>query len=265
MATPANLRSNLSEFELSVLHAISVHKVILAAQILEICNASSLRKVQRLLVELEQKRLVISRPYKQTGNPNAWAITKLGLKVAHRNSDKLSIKLKQWTPRVGAHTAGHILAINDTEVVLKQLEKSQEHDFRVELVQHEPECWRRFNDDVRDGVWLKPDMYVETSRLENGKRYRFKWFLEVDLDTERPHRVLSKCEVYVNYWRNEKPATLPLIVWVVPDEIRKNSLQPKIIDKFDKLARFFKVITVDELPDLMTKWLPNQGESGDKL
>ncbi|MDR0398005.1 MAG: hypothetical protein LBH36_02375, partial [Candidatus Nomurabacteria bacterium] len=65
---------------------------------------------------------------------------------------------------------------------------------------------------------------------------------------------------YVSYWRNVQPPTLPLVVWIVPDETRKQSLEPKITERFGEVAQIFRVITRDEMAGLMVGWLPNRGK-----
>ena len=267
MATPLSIRKGLTETELAILSAIALRKVMSTTQIVSICfdgsNAANLRQTQRLLKKLKDKRLVISRPFHQARQgfgttTNIWAITKQGLKISYYGSSELGVRLRRWKPRLSIHTLEHILAITDTEIALKVLENESGGNFRVELIEHESSCWRKYDDEIQDGTWLKPDLYVETSRLIDGKCFRFKWFLEVDLSTERPCQILAKCQTYINYWCSVRPPTLPLILWVVPDSDRKKSIGPKITDRFDKLAKFFEITTTEKLADMMLDWLPNK-------
>jgi hypothetical protein len=265
MRSVDTIRTKLTDFEQKILLSLSIRKVMLTGQIVTLCcpekTPATIRQTQRILNKLKDMGLILSRQYRQAGEgyittSYVWGLSKQGLRVVFYGSPDLKTRLKYWSKKANQHTGNHILAINDTEITLRGLVGD---NFKIEKIVNEPSCWRKFDDDIRDGVWLKPDMYLETSRLIDDNRYRFRWWLEIDLSTERPHRVLDKCDVYVSYWRNVQPPTLPVIVWVVPDNIRKKSLEPKIQERFDKIAQIFKVVTVGELSDLMLDWLPNRG------
>lgn len=98
---------------------------------------------------------------------------------------------------------------------------------------------------------LKPDFFAITV----SGQYEARWFIEVDLDTESPTKIIDKCERYHKYYRSgleqEDAGVFPLTVWIVPTVERKNKLIHAIREAFDKQPRLFAVITNDELKHLI--------------
>ena len=98
---------------------------------------------------------------------------------------------------------------------------------------------------------VKPDLYAATATEE----YEDRYFIEVDLDTESPAKVIEKCQKYHAYYRSgleqEKSEMFPLTVWVVPSITRKEKLIRHLREAFDKQAKLFAVITCDELEHLV--------------
>ena len=56
-------------------------------------------------------------------------------------------------------------------------------------------------------------------------QYEDRWFIEVDLDTESPNKIIDKCERYHKYYRSgleqQESGVFPLTVWIVPSAERK--------------------------------------------
>jgi hypothetical protein len=267
MNNPTVMRHKLSELELSVLSTLSTRKIMLSGQIAALCRdettGANLRQIQRVLAKLKDKKLVISAQMALDGDGyttrgNVWAVGKLGLKVLYDGSDQLGRKLRYWKPRISKTVLHHTLAINSVEIALRGLSSANNSDFKLREIKHEAACWIKFDTNVESGVSLRPDLYIETSRLIDGVRRRMPWFAEVDLATERPWQVLAQCQVYIDYWQFERPATMPTVLWIVPDKKRKDSLKAKITEKFREQARIFHIITFDKLPDTMTAWLPRR-------
>ena len=94
---------------------------------------------------------------------------------------------------------------------------------------------------------LKPDLFAITM----SGQYEDRWFIEVDLATESPSKVVDKCERYHKYYRSgleqQEAGVFPLTVWIVPTVERKEKLIKHIREAFDKQPRLFTVITKDEL------------------
>ena len=95
-------------------------------------------------------------------------------------------------------------------------------------------------------------------------QYEDRWFIEVDLDTESPNKIIDKCERYHKYYRSglgqQESGVFPLTVWIVPSVERKEKLITHIRKAFDKQPRLFAVITADELEPLVC-----QGGEGGSL
>ena len=98
---------------------------------------------------------------------------------------------------------------------------------------------------------LKPDLYAVTVTEE----YEDRYFIEVDLDTESPAKIIEKCQKYHTYYRSgleqEASEMFPLTVWIVPSAARKEKLIRHLKEAFDKQARLFAVIACDELERLI--------------
>jgi len=116
------------------------------------------------------------------------------------------------------HFVNHTLAVSELNVQLMGMA-----GIAVVDVQFEPNCWRTYS-----GNTLKPDLYAVTSDGE----YEDSWFFEIDLATEAPSRILSKCEQYQDYYRSgveqSDYGVFPKVVWIIPDSKRRDSLQGHI-------------------------------------
>jgi hypothetical protein len=70
--------------------------------------------------------------------------------------------------------------------------------------------------------------------------------------TSAPSRVLTKCRRYVDYYRTgaeqRQSGVFPLVVWVVPDEKRKNTLEQYIETEMGGVKALFQVKVCDEFP-----------------
>ena len=87
------------------------------------------------------------------------------------------------------------------------------------------------------------------------EEYEDRYFIEVDLDTESPAKIIEKCQKYHAYYRSgleqEESGMFPLTVWIVPSVARKEKLIRQLKGVFDKQAKLFAVITGDELEHLI--------------
>lgn len=113
-----------------------------------------------------------------------------------------------------------------------------------------PECWRAYTN-ASVSLSLKPDLYAAVVT----KEYEDRYFLEIDLATESPAKVIEKCRKYHDYYRSgleqEESGMFPLTVWIVPDAARKEKLIRHLKETFGKLPKLFAVITCDELEHLI--------------
>lgn len=130
---------------------------------------------------------------------------------------------------------------------------------RLIKTEFEPYCWRDYTIKGQLAT-LRPDLFVVT----NCDDYEDRWFIEIDLDTQAPVTVVEKCRRYHDYYRSgleqKQHEVFPLVVWIVPDLSRKDSITTHIKDEFKKMPRIFIVITPDELETLI-----QQGADGKAL
>ena len=103
--------------------------------------------------------------------------------------------------------------------------------------------------------YLKPDLYAITEY----DGYEDHWFIEMDLGTESLSQVLDKCNMYLRYYYTgiEQKATemFPLVVWLVKDAERKNSIKTYIRENLKDLPKMFLVITPDELEKMIRQFI----------
>ena len=168
-----------------------------------------------------------------------------------RLGDKASAVRKRSfepSPRFLAHT----LAV--AECFVQMTEICGEDDLNLQSVELEPECWREYNHAGKI-VSLKPDLYAITVC----GNYEDRWFIEVDLNTEAPVKIIEKCQRYHQYYRSgleqKQHGVFPLTVWIVPDASRKDSITAHIRAEFSKQANIFIVITPDELAILIRQYV----------
>lgn len=97
---------------------------------------------------------------------------------------------------------------------------------RLELISHqtEPSCWRPYLGPQGAAEILKPDLYAVTAEDD----YEDSWFIEIDRGSESLPTVLRKCDQYERYRLSgqEQAArgVFPVVLWVVPDEVRRQRL-----------------------------------------
>ena len=132
--------------------------------------------------------------------------------------------------------------------VLRELEISRK--ITQLALSWEPNCWRGFLN-AGESVNLKPDLYV---RLVNGGEDE-AYFLEIDCGTEPIQRIFAKCQIYVSYFNSgieEKTTGLtPYIVWLVPDEKRRDAMEKLFREKMPDASLLFQVILGNELKTLI--------------
>ena len=143
---------------------------------------------------------------------------------------------------------GHTLAVAECYVQFTELCRRQ--GLNLVRVEFEPECWRPYSYNGKPET-LRPDLFAVTHCDD----YEDRWFIEVDLNTEAPVKIVDKCRRYHEYYRSGKEQAahkmLPLSVWIVPDAARKESLTKHIRNEFKELPNIFIVITPDELERLI--------------
>lgn len=175
-----------------------------------------------------------------------WYLTHAGERLLRLRDAKAFPVRRHFEP--SAYFLAHTLAVAETAI--KLIEICREREPQIATLQLEPECWRAYSS---AGVTcsLKPDLYAATMSEE----YEDRYFIEVDLDTESPAKIIEKCQKYHAYYRSgleqEESEMFPLTVWIVPSINRKEKLIRQLREAFDKQAKLFAVITCDELEHLI--------------
>ena len=117
----------------------------------------------------------------------------------------------------------------------------------------EPLCWRGYRTVFGMNIVLKPDLYAVTTDED----YEDHWFFEVDLNTEAPCRIIRKCESYGRYYlsgrEQKRLGVFPRVVWIVPDEKRKQTIIRHIRENLSEYADLFAVIVFEDLDELIQK------------
>jgi hypothetical protein len=178
-----------------------------------------------------------------------WQITDLGHRLLRANlGEQTTTRTRTYEP--GTTFLDHTLAI--AEVVITLQEATCEGDVTLKHVELEPQCWRTYLGPLGDTKWLKPDLGVVTAV---GK-YEDHWFLEVDRATEPPNRIIKKCLQYQEYRRTDveqgEHGLFPAVVWVVPNQRRREQLRRHLADERALDLQLFTVVVTDELSELAT-------------
>lgn len=142
----------------------------------------------------------------------------------------------------------HTLAVSECYLMFNEICSIK--NMRLAEIHTEPDCWRPYNSGGKI-VTLKPDLFAVTV----SGAYEDRWFIEMDLATESSGTVLEKCRRYHQYYQSgmeqKQYRVFPLIVWIVPDSARKESMCRHIHEEFSKLPNIFVVITPDEVEHLI--------------
>lgn len=248
----------LAERDLLILIAIQRYRYLLTSQIQRLhftdaaTPSAALRAASRALKKLLEMGL-IDHLARRIGGVRAgsgglvWHLTHAGERLLRLNEQSPSPVRRFFEP--SPHFLAHSLAVAEVAVRLTELCRGG-HGAALSTLQPEPDCWRTYSE-YGTVLALKPDLFAITM----SGQYEDRWFIEVDLDTESPAKIIGKCEKYHKYYRSgleqEEYGVFPLTVWIVPTAERKEKLISHIREAFDKQPKLFAVITNDELPALV--------------
>lgn len=249
--------SRLGERDRQLLAAVQQHRYLMTGQMQRLiftdaANPSAgLRAASRNLKKLSELGLISSLS-RRIGGVRAgsgsfiWYITHAGERLLRLHDNRAFPVRRHCEP--SPFFLAHTLAV--AEIAIKFTEICREHEPQITALQLEPECWRAYSS-AGVSLSLKPDLYAATTTEE----YEDRYFIEVDLDTESPAKIIEKCQKYHAYYRSgleqEESEMFPLTVWVVPSDSRKEKLIRHLEEAFDKQAKLFAVITCDELEHLI--------------
>lgn len=251
--------SRLGARDRQLLGAVQKYRYLMTGQVQRLLftdatnPSAGLRAASRTLKKLSELGLVSSLS-RRIGGVRAgsssliWYLTHAGERLLRLSSNETHPIRRFFEP--SPHYLAHSLAVAESAIQL--IEICREHEPEIASLQLEPECWRAYTN-VGVSLSLKPDLYVSVVT----KEYEDHYFLEIDLDTESPAKVIEKCRRYHDYYRSgleqEESGMFPLTVWIVPDVTRKEKLIRHLKEAFDKLPKLFAVITCKELEHLIVE------------
>ena len=249
--------SRLGERDRQLLAAVQQYRYLMTGQIgrllfTDAANSSAgLRAASRSLKKLSGFGLVGSLS-RRIGGVRAgsgsliWHLTHAGERLLRLRGGKASPARRHYEP--SPYFLAHTLAV--AEIAIQLIEICRKNAPQITALQLEPECWRAYSN-AGVSCSLKPDLYAVTVT----EKYEDRYFIEVDLDTESPAKIIEKCQKYHAYYRSgleqEASEMFPLTVWIVPSAARKEKLIRHLKEAFDKQARLFAVIACDELEHLI--------------
>jgi len=244
----------LSGRDKAILSSVQMCRLITSHQIQRIhiieheSPMAATRATNRALAKFQDRGLIDTLSRKVGGEragstAYVWKLTELGGRLLDMENVGRSQR-NRWFEPSEAFLA-HTLEIAETYVRITEI--CDKYIMFLVDVEFEPECWRGYTSGGYKEA-LKPDMLVS---IINWK-YEYSYYLEIDRNTEAPSVVLEKCKKYAEYYITgaEQQATgvYPLVVWLVPDSARRDSLKRHIANCSDLLPKhIFLVITIDEL------------------
>ena len=259
------IEEHLSARDHAVLQAVRRYRFLTSDQIGRLyvtdCStkASQTRNQNLLLKRLSDDGLI--RPlarrvggYGGGSTVQVWSLTAAGYRLLTLNDPGEHARKRFAEP--STQFLRHTLAVAECAVQLTDICRDSE-DLTLEAVETEPACWRRFPDGG-NVYFLKPDLFAITT-YEN---YEDRWFIEMDLGTEPVSQVVEKCDAYLRYYysgvEQRDTGMFPLVVWIVPDEARKERIKDSLREHFKAQPKMFLVITPGELERMIRQFIDRE-------
>ncbi|MEV6241020.1 replication-relaxation family protein [Lentzea sp. NPDC051838] len=216
-------------------------------------HLSRIRRAQYVLKRLQELGLVV-RLDRLIGGVRAgssgfvYGLSAVGQTVLEVGGPAGGPRRRVWDTR--PYFQDHMLAVAELYVRLRELER---HD-HMELLTFdgEPASWRHFTGSGGELVMVKPDAYVRVGFQEFERRA----FVEVDLSTESLPTIERKCLRFIAHWRSgveqQRHGVYPMVVWLVPDERRRQNIQ-RVIRRFTmEEAQLFTVALAADGPAFLS-------------
>jgi hypothetical protein len=174
--------------------------------------------------------------------PYFYALDRTGQMIA------MPDKPNYWRePYPGASFLAHRLAVTELYVLCHE---AIERGFTLRTFEPEPLCWRQLPGYGRRTI--RPDAHLV---LYNG-RYKYYWFIEVDMSTERMERIKEKLDLYYRYWASGKEQVkhnvFPGVLFLVPDQERKERIEAMIRRQSSHAQRLFRVKLQEDAYGILT-------------
>jgi hypothetical protein len=246
----------LSERDRLVLSRIWEHRYLTTLQLQRFCftghasDESAARTTRRVLARLERDQLI--RPLaRRIGGVRAgseariWQLAPAGARIARPDTGK-SWRTHEPSERFLAHT----LAVADAHLCLRT---GLTHGLDVN-VQVEPLSWRRFSGIGGEARLVRPDLAAVVRGADQQGSYEDRWFIEVDMGTESIPTLLTKCRLYMDYYRSgieqDSHDSFPRVLWVMDGpraEHRRQILHRRILRTPSLEPRLFQITLCEDL------------------
>ncbi|HEX8080082.1 MAG TPA: replication-relaxation family protein [Jatrophihabitans sp.] len=251
------LKAQLSARDLSVLFSLDAHRFLTTEQLIRFHFANHRtpaaagricrRVLQRLfdfgLIEHLDRRVGGVRAGSASYVWRAGAVGDQLLRLLADDAGRPRARRKEPSLRWLEH------CLLTAEVHLCLLDLARAGRVEVLSVVTEPRCWRRYTPMSGAPETLKPDLLAVTAQAE----FEDHWFFEIDRATESLPTLLSKCAQYEDYRRSgQADDVLPLVVWVVPDELHAAKLTAGITASRTLDPALYRVCTLASLPAVIS-------------
>ena len=223
-------------------------------------NRAQLSSTTRVLHRLERDGLIAHldrqvRPNRGGTYGLVWHLTTVGVRLL----DLGKTNPRRFRPYEPSQLfLQHTLAVVDTYVQICDYIRYEKDYMEIKDLEIESEAVREYDKDGRTKrIW--PDLFI---KLRND-RYTYYWYIEVDRGTEGMPEVLKKCWRYFEYYRTGRAqreyGVFPVVMWIVPDEARKNLMKRTIKKAFREysVGHEFLIITPDELSTYLIRGAKN--------
>lgn len=179
-----------------------------------------------------------------------WSLTESGVHLLNLHNTKYTPRKRAFEPSL--NFLKHTLEV--AEIYVQLTEICKRNNLGLVNIEMEPVCWRGYTGEDGTPATMKPDMFAVTS----GGDYEDSWFIEVDMNTESPSKVVDKCRRYTRYYKSgieqKQHGVFPLVVWIVYSQSRKDKLRQYISECRDITEQnkgIFMIIMPDEFEPLI--------------
>jgi hypothetical protein len=259
---------SLSDRDMDVLSSIGTERFLTTRQLSRLhffdkpTQSAATRSTNRTLAKLKDLHLIDSLERRIGGvragsASHVWGLAPAGGRLLE-NTGAVPERpkwLREYEP--SRHYLEHTLAT--AEVRLRLSEAERRGNLTILEVQREPDCWRPYSAPGGGIAHLKPDLSIITASGD----FEDHWFLEIDLATERPARVIQSCLGYQDYRHTgieqKRVGVFPAVVWIVPTRRRKEAIQTRLAEDSRISRGLFRVVLLDELEPLLRDGANAQG------
>ena len=245
------ISADLTDYDRAVLHFLADVRVATGQQVArrlwssEAPRDSKARAARRCLNRLEAWRVLDRLPQRVGGvrGGSASIIYSIG-PTGRRLLTRTGFEPRRLdTP--GDRYVAHTLSI--TELVVRLHAADLGGELALLELQTEPRSWRGFLGLMGVRLILKPDMFL----MVGSGAYQDRYFIEVDLATERPVTILGKAKRYLAYYRSgeeqRREQVFPRVIWVVPNRLRAGQIAAALRQLPQAAQHMFVIWPFDEV------------------